>query len=475
MTVPRAQNVLISAATTAHLADFESVREERTGASRTYSRSASRSGSAVATRKYEAPEMRAGTVPKATAASDMYSYGVCALLACCDGSGVVFDAETEALRSWDREHAHAKGGPHLPSLLDELLDLDRPPATSAADAVGRRISAREALGRPFLDPAAEREQARLETEAVARKQREAEWEEAERRRAWAEAEAERERALRSARLEAAACKAEIEGRERQLESQHMALLQQEVAANSAVEAATRAEAKEEAARQAAKEEAAKQMALVAAEKKKRAVEEAKAKAAIDKKKAELQEQQQKIESMASKHTDALWLQLAQGIDTDAAVRAFFDRRQPAISHAGRPRKIKEAIKVVNQARLKAFQHSAGFSLNTTTARQQHWDTLLFHGCPPDAATNIQAEGLLLKYGGKNGSMLGAGLYGAPDPRKSVTYCRGSQLGDFIFVCRFNLSRAKHAGPQTHHRNSVFEEFCVPKESHAVVLWMLKLA
>ena len=179
--------------------------------------------------------------------------------------------------------------------------------------------------------------------------------------------------------------------------------------------------------------------------------------------------------MKSKHTDALWLQLAQGIDTDAAVRAFFDKRQPAISHSHPPRRIKEAIKVVNQARLKAFQHSAGVSLNTTTAQQQHSDTLLFHGCPPDAATNIQAEGLLLKYGGKNGSMLGAGLYGAPDPRKAVTYCRGSSLGDFVFVCRFNLSHAKHAGPKTHHRNSVFEEFCVPKEPHAVVLWMLKLA
>jgi len=132
---------------------------------------------------------------------------------------------------------------------------------------------------------------------------------------------------------------------------------------------------------------------------------------------------------------------------------------------------------VNQARLKAFQKTRlpGFSLNTTTAQQQHSDTLLFHGCSLDAATNIQAEGLLLKYGGKHGSMLGAGLYGAPDPRKSVTYCGGSKLGDFLFVCRFNISHAKYAGPQTHHKNSVFEEFCVPKEPHAVVLWMLKLA
>jgi|TARA_B110001469_G_C9552893_1_gene274303 hypothetical protein len=53
-----------------------------------------------------------------------------------------------------------------------------------------------------------------------------------------------------------------------------------------------------------------------------------------KKKVELHEQK-KIESMKStkyyyKQTDALWLQLAQGIDTDAALRAFFDRWQPAI-------------------------------------------------------------------------------------------------------------------------------------------------
>ena len=92
---------------------------------------------------------------------------------------------------------------------------------------------------------------------------------------------ERERALRSARHEAAVCKADIEGRQRQLESQQRALLQQEVAANSAVEAATRAEAKEEAVRQAAKEEAARQMANVAAEKKTLAVEEAKTKTEMD--------------------------------------------------------------------------------------------------------------------------------------------------------------------------------------------------
>ena len=306
--------MLISADTTAHLADFESVREECTGASKTYSRSASRSGSAVATRKYEAPEMRAGTVPKATAASDMYSYGVCALLACCDeSSGVVFNAETEALQSWDRERAHAKGGPHLPSLLDELLDLDGPPASSAAAAVGRRISAREVLRRPFLDPAAEREQARLETEAAAAasheageqlaavnreavsKQREAEWQEAERRRVWEEKKLEQERALRSARLEAAVSKAKIEGRQRQLESQRRALAQQEAAAKQAEAAAAKAEAQGETARRAAKEEAAKLRAKTEEQRQKLAADKAREEADTEKRKGELKRQQAKVE------------------------------------------------------------------------------------------------------------------------------------------------------------------------------------
>ena len=46
---------------------------------------------------------------------------------------------------------------------------------------------------------------------------------------------------------------------------------------------------------------------------------------------------------------------------------------------------------------------------------------------------------------------------------------------FMFICRFNLSSARHAGPTTAHRNSVFDEFCVYDEKHVVVLWMLKLA
>ena len=121
---------------------------------------------------------------------------------------------------------------------------------------------------------------------------------------------------------------------------------------------------------------------------------------------------------------------------------------------------------MNQARLKAFQKTRlpGFSLNTTTAQQQHSDTLLFHGCSLDAATNIQAEpapqirreerqqrmvyvhvhvacarGTRARARGGGGGGLYRGRPLPADPRKAVTYCRGSPLGDFIFACRFNPS------------------------------------
>ena len=38
----------------------------------------------------------------------------------------------------------------------------------------------------------------------------------------------------------------------------------------------------------------------------------------------------------------------------------------------------------------------------------------------------------------------------------------------------NLAGAKHAGPSTQHRNTIFDEFCVYDEKRVVVLWMLKL-
>ena len=69
-------------------------------------------------------------------------------------------------------------------------------------------------------------------------------------------------------------------------------------------------------------------------------------------------------------------------------------------------------------------------------------------------------------------MLGRGLYGAPDPRKSLEYCGNGTNGKFMFICRFNLSGAGTAGPSTGRR---FDEFCVFDESNVVVLWLLKCA
>ena len=63
--------------------------------------------------------------------------------------------------------------------------------------------------------------------------------------------------------------------------------------------------------------------------------------------------------------------------------------------------------------------------------------------------------------------------GAPDPRKSLQYCRSPNK--FIFIARYNLSAAQHAGPRTQHRNTLFDELCVYDEKHIVVLWMVKLA
>ena len=135
-------------------------------------------------------------------------------------------------------------------------------------------------------------------------------------------------------------------------------------------------------------------------------------------------------------------------------------------------KIDSMLKVMNRTKLTRFVSAGHCDVNPLTALTRRGDTLLFHGCPESAVANIQAEGLSIRFAG-NG-MLGVGLYGAPDPRKSEAYCRNSQNGKFMFVCRYNLSAARNAGPQTTHRNTVFNEYCVNDERHVVALWLIKL-
>jgi len=168
----------------------------------------------------------------------------------------------------------------------------------------------------------------------------------------------------------------------------------------------------------------------------------------------------------------LWPRLAYGIETEAELQKFFNRRQVGTA-GGKTLHIASAVKVVNNAALTAFASAhAGFHMNPLKAHKAGGDTLLFHGCPQESATNIQADGLKMGYAA-NG-MLGKGLYGAPDPRKSEQFCKNSANGKFMFVCRFNMKHAQHAGPETRHRNTIFDEFCVYDERHVVVLWMVKL-
>lgn len=175
---------------------------------------------------------------------------------------------------------------------------------------------------------------------------------------------------------------------------------------------------------------------------------------------------------ANVRDDSLWNKMARGLETEAELHNFFARRQWAAQGGGPQLHIASAVKVVNNERLRAFASAHAFNVNAIKAYHQG-DSFLFHGCPQQAATNVQADGLQMTFASPG--MLGKGLYGAPDPRKSLQFCKNSQDGRFMFVCRFNLRHAKRAGPNTHHRNTIFDEFCVYDDRHVVVLWMIKLA
>jgi len=168
----------------------------------------------------------------------------------------------------------------------------------------------------------------------------------------------------------------------------------------------------------------------------------------------------------------LWHTIAQGVETEEEARRLFYRRQDSVG-ASTSLTVESAVMVVNADRLRSYLAASPAADTSPVRAHRKGDGLLFHGCPEAAVANIQSDGLRMRFA--SSGMLGRGLYGAPDPRKSYSYCRGSRHGAFVFLCRFNLTTAEHAGPSTPHRNTVFDEYCVYDERHVVVLWMLKVS
>ena len=179
----------------AHLADFESARQQRTDGTR-IATTTSTGGGAFYTDLYVAPEILAVAAAKPTHAADMFSYGVCCLFACCLPAEEAeqpaklqrFVDDGRQLAPWSRDEARDADA-HLPSLLDKLLT----PATTHEEALDRRWDARQTLLHPFLDTFEAIELARRETEAaaLARLAQQLDGEE-ERRRLEAEADAQRQ-------------------------------------------------------------------------------------------------------------------------------------------------------------------------------------------------------------------------------------------------------------------------------------------
>jgi len=177
------------------------------------------------------------------------------------------------------------------------------------------------------------------------------------------------------------------------------------------------------------------------------------------------------ESKAGDATRQRWDELAWGIETLEKVQEFFKRRMRA--GQGRKLTLRHASKVINISALHGFRSSTrnvgDANMNPhVAAHASNKDTFLFHGAPEASMANIQVEGLSMRFA--NVGMLGRGIYGAPDPRKSAQYC-GQQLpvnGKFLLICRFNLSGAQYA------RNSLYDEYCVDDASKVTVLWLLKV-
>ena len=168
----------------------------------------------------------------------------------------------------------------------------------------------------------------------------------------------------------------------------------------------------------------------------------------------------------------LWEQLAKGIETEDKLRAFFERRQDTRNCGHQKLRITASVKIDNEGLLQRFKHTGKApNLNPKDAYNKSGETFLFHGSPEQLNPNIQAEGLKMSFAGtSHGTMLGNGIYGAPDPRKSLQYCANPQHGMFMFVCRFNLLKRVDKYAQ----NNVFDEYCIFDDRRVVVLWMIKV-
>ena len=174
--------------------------------------------------------------------------------------------------------------------------------------------------------------------------------------------------------------------------------------------------------------------------------------------------------------EQMWNELAQSINNEEQVRRLFQMRMNTPRADSRILRLDRAIKVMNKAKMANFATGTGLYSDPIAAIRAGGDAFLFHGSPGANTGNIQAEGLSMSHANQQG-MLGRGLYGAPDPRKSAHYSNSRQpIGTtnecFMFVCRFNLSDDQ-PGPARHAKNETFDEFCVYDASRVVVLWLLK--
>ena len=93
----------------------------------------------------------------------------------------------------------------------------------------------------------------------------------------------------------------------------------------------------------------------------------------------------------------------------------------ASSHSLR---LSKAVKVMNEAMLRQFEKGV-LEHDPIKAHEAGADSFLFHGTKEELVPNIQAEGLSMQFASPG--MLGQGLYGAPDPRKSEKCVRSLPL------------------------------------------------